>query len=566
VKRFLLAATLVLAALGILTVIALPPPTIAAPPPAWKYLWPIARGAYHMHSLRSDGTGTLDEIAAAAARAGLEFVIVTDHGNGTRAPEPPAYRSGVLCIDGVEISTDRGHYAALGLPQTPFALAGNVRDVIADVRYFGGFGFAAHPGSGKQELRWTEWDAPFDGVEWLNADSEWRDEFWGSLAGALLTYPWRPTETIASLLDRPAPVIAEWERLTRTRRVPALAAADAHARLGLGQSRDPYEGGLSAHVPAYEVSFGAFANRVVLDRPLTGDAAADAALVLAAVREGRAYTIVDGLASGGAFELRARSQRGMARIGEYLDADPATFVEAQLTAPPGTTMVLLRDGEPIYDTTDGLLRVGIGAEPGAYRMEARLPGASPNAVPWLLTNPIYVGLQDAHARAATPPPGPPPATTRTGIATASWRAEADAGSTSGLSASALPDGMPALAWRFSLAGGPRREQYAAIWFPAGDGFATQTRFQMRAQSDQPRRVSVQLRAPGNERWVVYLFVDTTLRAFDLDFADFRAAGPGMPPAPQMDRIDSLLLVIDTLNTLPGSQGTIWIPDLWLAKP
>src|SRR3712207_7318586 len=46
----------------------------------------------------------------------------------------------------------------------------------SDVRRFGGFGFAAHPGSPKADLRWTDWEAPFDGLEWLNADSEWRDE------------------------------------------------------------------------------------------------------------------------------------------------------------------------------------------------------------------------------------------------------------------------------------------------------------------------------------------------------------------------------------------------------
>ena len=53
-------------------------------------------GAYHVHSARSDGSGTPDEIAAAAARAGLRFVILTDHGDATRAPDPPAYRHGVL--------------------------------------------------------------------------------------------------------------------------------------------------------------------------------------------------------------------------------------------------------------------------------------------------------------------------------------------------------------------------------------------------------------------------------------------------------------------------------------
>src|SRR6476469_4761262 len=75
-----------------------------APPPA-----STLRGAFHIHSNRSDGSGTVDAIAAAAARAGLQFIILTDHGDGTRAPDPPAYRHGVLCIDAFEVSTVSGH-------------------------------------------------------------------------------------------------------------------------------------------------------------------------------------------------------------------------------------------------------------------------------------------------------------------------------------------------------------------------------------------------------------------------------------------------------------------------
>src|SRR5258705_6196784 len=67
-------------------------------------------GAYHIHSTRSDGSGDKDAIAAAAARAGLTFIILTDHGDGMRPPDPPTYLHGVLCIDGVEISTNGRHY------------------------------------------------------------------------------------------------------------------------------------------------------------------------------------------------------------------------------------------------------------------------------------------------------------------------------------------------------------------------------------------------------------------------------------------------------------------------
>ena len=55
---------------------------------------PGIRGAFHIHTRRSDGSGTPDEIAAAAARAGLKFIILTDHDTG--ASEPTRDRKSVV--------------------------------------------------------------------------------------------------------------------------------------------------------------------------------------------------------------------------------------------------------------------------------------------------------------------------------------------------------------------------------------------------------------------------------------------------------------------------------------
>ncbi|HUE90402.1 MAG TPA: CehA/McbA family metallohydrolase [Vicinamibacterales bacterium] len=567
-KRFALIVAALGAALAAITLLLLPeaaPPAVVNDiPPAW----PTARGAYHVHSERSDGTGTLDEIAAAGARAGLQFIIFTDHGDGTRVPEPPAYRSGVLCLDGVEISTDHGHYVAIGLSRTPYPLAGHPRDVIADVRRFGGFGIAAHPGSPKAELRWDAWDAPFDGLEWLNADSEWRDEFWGSLGAVLLTYTWRPVETLAGLLDRPEAVLQQWDRVALTRRVPGLAGADAHARLGFGQRVDPYEDRVLARVPGYEVSFRAFVNHVILDRGLTGDAAYDAALILAGIREGRLFTSIDGLAGFAGFEARASSGSAIARPGEYLDLHGPAAIDATIAAPADTTLAVVRDGQRLYETRERALRLDVGTAPGAYRIEAYLPPElAGTSVPWVLTNPIYVGLREAHARARITG-ATPPATSRSAISTLDWEPEASEGSTSVLRAAVLGDGTPAVEWQFTIAGGTRDAQYAAMRFSIDGRLAGHDRLQLRARSDAPRRVWAQLRAPGpgdGERWGTSFYLDDALAAVELFFGDFRSLGPVASERPPLDRVDSLLLVIDTVNSVPGTTGQIAITDLWLAR-
>jgi hypothetical protein len=566
VKRLALFAALIAVSLAVLTALILPPRAIPPVPTNMALTWPVVRGAFHVHSQRSDGTGTLEEIAAAASRAGLQFVIVTDHGDGTRAPEAPIYRSGVLCLDGVEISTRVGHYIAVGLPQTPYRLAGDARDVVEDVRRFGGVGFVAHPGSPKTALQWRDWDAPIDGLEWLNADSEWRDEFWGSLGGVLLTYLIRPVETLGGLLDHPRDVLAQWDRGTLERRIVAVAGADAHARLGYRQSTDPYEDRVLARFPGYEVSFRAFINHVILGTPFTGDAAVDAAALIAAIRDGHLFTSIESFAQLRAFETKARSGNAAAIPGAYLDVTLPVAIEAAIAAPEGTTLALLRNGELVYETREAAMRVDVGREAGAYRIEARLPfQTGRSAVPWLLTNPMYVGLRERH-RLAADRAGLPAATMRAPIATQLWAAEASEGSTSQLRAVAFADGTPALEWAYRLAGA-ERSQFAAVRFPVSGGLTAYDRVQLRVRAERPHRIWAQLRTAGGagERWGKSFHVGPELEQRELPLADFQPFESSSRERPPLDRVDSLLLVIDTVNTAPGSSGRVAFTDLWFAR-
>jgi hypothetical protein len=560
-RKILLTLTLVVA----LTIfVLLPPAAHDSPQPEWNYGWPVVKGAIHVHSARSDGIGTIDEIAASAAAAGLQFVIITDHGDGTRAPDPPSYRSGVLTIDAVEVSASNGHYLALGLPQMPFRLAGDARDVIEDVTRFDGFGIAAHPTSRREALRWYDWEAPFNGLEWLNADSEWRDESWMTLARGVLAYPFRPTEALATLLDRPEEALARWDALTRRRHVTGIAGADAHARLS-----DEYEDYGIARIPSYESSFRVFVNHVILEHPLSGDAARDANSLLSSIYAGRVFSSIEGLARLGRFGVTALSAGLVARPGEYIDSEHPVGLDATISAPPKTTMVVLRDGAPIYETTEGKLRIDVGTTPATYRIEARLDGrTNATSVPWLVTNPIYVNLRAAHT-AKKPETAPPPVTERTGVATESWRAEAASGCDSMLSPGTLEDGTPGLQWRLRLAEGRPFSQFSAIWFPANQGIATHDRLQLRARADRPMRLWAQLRGPAangrEQRWARSFYLGPELRTVDLRLSEFRGIDPPSNEPPPMEKVDSLLLVVDTLNTLPGTAATISIAELWLVK-
>ena len=71
------------------------------------------------------------------------------------------------------------------------------------------------------------------------------------------------------------------------------------------------------------------------------------------------------------------------------------------------------------------------------------------------------------------------------------------------------------------------------------------------------RAWVQLRAPvGNtERWGTTFYADAEDAHWStFRFATFRPIGVTSSEQPPLDRVDSLLFVVDTLNTLPGSTG------------
>lgn len=106
-----------------------------------------ARFDLHVHSERSpDAKGTLAQLAAAAADAGLAGFAITDHNaTWTRKEIRRAQNdSDVIIIPGCEASTLEGHLLAFGIHEAP-PKGAPVRDVIAAVHDQGGLVAPSHP-------------------------------------------------------------------------------------------------------------------------------------------------------------------------------------------------------------------------------------------------------------------------------------------------------------------------------------------------------------------------------------------------------------------------------------
>lgn len=560
-RRLVLIVVLVAAAAAIY--VALPPPARILPPAAG--LAAPVRGAIHVHTNRSDGSGSMDDVAAAAGKAGLRFVIVTDHGDATRPPEPPSYRSGVLVIDAVEISTWSGHVVALGLPRAPYPLAGDGRDVIEDIARLGGFSIAAHPANDKAETRWTEWTAPFNGLEWLNGDSEWRDEPPSLLARTLVAYPFRPVESISLMLDRNDMVMSRWDELAKRRKVVAVAAADAHARVGLPSAPDPSNRRGLLHVPSYETMFRAF-SIALPDASLVNDAEQDARAVVDAIRGGRVFSSVDAVAPRPAFTFTAASGSNRASAGESLALDGPVQLHVRVQAPPDAQIALFRNGTRALNVGGTQLMYEAGAEPAVYRVEVALPGPHGlAAAPWIVSNPIYVG------RPPVDPPPPafrPPAKEKADIyvdgSAGEWTVEHSTTAQAALDVARAVGGSQLLL-RYALSGTPSSSPFAALVLPASSLLAQHDRVTFSVQADHPMRISMQLRVPRNgreaERWQRSVYVDTTPREVSVFFDDMTPVTRTGPRHPPLSDVGSLLFVVDTVNTKVGTSGQLFLDNV-----
>ena len=580
-KKLVLVTAALVAAVAVYVAVTIPPrPISLAPRPDSAAAFPDGTipGVVHIHTNRSDGLSAPDEIAAAAARAGLKFLVFSDHGDATRPPDRPQYRSGVLCLDGVEISTNGGHYVAIDMPASPYPLGGEARDVVEDVRRLGGFGIAAHPDSPKPQLRWTEWSAPIDGIELLNPDTGWRlwaqqassgSGRWAArrrLVSALIDYPFRPVAVMTSLI-RQTEALAHWNALTH-RRIVAIAGLDAHARLA-PRSADPGDSRYALPLPGYESSFRVLSIHVRPERPLSGDAGSDARVLMRAIRSGHLYIAVDGAATPPAFAFTATNDHGTVNEGDELGVGGPVTLRVRSNAPPAFTTTVY-DGVDVLSTDhhESDFTVVAPAKPAVYSVEVRATGL-PTEVSWIRSNPIFVRSPDA----AAPPAARPAAAVSVPIfagTTEGWHVEHDPTSLAAVDRAPLVSGA-ALRFRYGLSGGDPIGQVAALAFDTPTGVGGYDRLTFSVRAEHPMRVSVQLRAgddqgvSARDRWKRTVYVSTTAQEHTIAFDDLTPVGETHSVRPALDGIRSILFVVDATNTKLGDSGRIWIGQAALER-
>ncbi len=344
----------------------------------------------HMHTPYSDGHGSHQDIAAAAQKAGLDMVMVTDHNVWVDGPEK-YYQDGdrrVLMLVGEEIhdqarAPQKNHLLVFGADQELATLAANPQRLLDGAREAGGLTFLAHPFDSENklfnepDLSWVNWEVTgYTGIELWNGLTEFKSLLRSRLHAVF--YAFNP----ARVATAPFPeTLKKWdELLARGRKVAAIGGSDAHALPG---KMGPFR----RIIFPYEYHFRSVNTHLILPRPFSGAFAKDKALALDALRQGHAFIGYDLPAPTRGFRFSAQGKDAVAIMGDEIPAKNGVTLQVRL--PQRTECNLLKDGKVIktWDNRDTCTH--ITTAPGVYRVEVFIFFRGKRRG-WIYSNPIYV--------------------------------------------------------------------------------------------------------------------------------------------------------------------------------
>ncbi len=342
-------------------------------------------GNIHIHSRYSDGSGSFDQIAAAAAANDLRYVIITDH-ETTAGRHLEGYYGRVALLVGVEINRPHSHYLAFGLQEPPASDPGNPQNVINAVNAAGGSGFIAHPfekGSPYLEkgraYPWAYWPVfGFTGLEIWNYTSHWR----GLLPSPLRTIYYFFFNRKAAMRGAPPELLALWDCYNCAgHRVTAIGGSDAHAniyRLGF----------LPLQIFGYKYVFSTINTYLLLEEELADNFQQAKTQILGAINKGCCFVSFDSLARGSGFNFYAASADKRYMMGASLDFAPGLTLEA--AAPTRRALFkLVRNGREILTCSGSSLSFPV-LQHGVYRLQVFYQPLFGRPRPWIYSNPIFI--------------------------------------------------------------------------------------------------------------------------------------------------------------------------------
>ena len=339
-------------------------------------------GNLHMHTPFSDGEWYHAQIAEAAAAAGLDFVVTTDHNVWVNGPE--GYFDNVLLLVGEEVHDNRrqpqANHCLVYRAEAEMCLrAESPQGLIDAARERNALTFLAHPIDPpldflhEESLSWVDWEVTgYTGIELWNFMTEFKARVPNRLLA--LWYAFNPKRAIRGPFRQ---TLAIWDRLlAEGRHVVAIGGADAHgSTYTLGPIRRT--------IFPYEYLFRCVNLHLLIDRPLSREVSADKESIYTALAAGRCWIGYDLIGSTRGFRFTARSIANSASMGE--DLKRAGAVTFEIETPAAGNIRLIRVGKGVVASRSGRTLKHTTAEAGVYRVEVMRGGKG-----WIYANPIYV--------------------------------------------------------------------------------------------------------------------------------------------------------------------------------
>ncbi len=344
-------------------------------------------GALHIHSVYSDGSGEVKEIAQQANESGLDFIILTDH-NTLRALDEgfEGWYGNTFLLVGCEINDkeNKNHYLALGINET-FSTRLPAKEYVRKVKEAGGIGFLAHPHEKRCSMKehpaypWTEWSSEdFTGIEIWNHMSEWMEGLTEQNKYNFFLHP------LKSISAPPSETLNVWDQLNLKRKVVGIGGIDAHAH------KINVLGFVEMEVFPYKVLFKSIRTHVLLENQLKNSSEISEInfakkQILNSLGSGRSFisNYYHGDAKG--FRFFAEVGNKIFQMGDSVPLGENTKLKA-IMPKENARIRLIRNGIEI-STQEGSIFGYFVKETGVYRVEVFV-----NENAWIFSNHIRIGI------------------------------------------------------------------------------------------------------------------------------------------------------------------------------
>ena len=333
-------------------------------------------GAIHMHSVFSDGSGEVPQIAKFADEVGLDYIILTDH-NTLRALDEgyENWYGNTLCLVGSEINDkeNKNHYLAFGIIKT-YSTRISAKDYVRKIKEDGGIGFLAHPHEKREHMKehppypWIEWDTEdFNGIEIWNHMSEWMENLTEDNKYQAFLHPLR---TITAPQKE---TLKLWDKLNLKRKVVGIGGVDAHAH------KYNLLGFLDVEIFPYKVLFKSIRTHLLLENELIRDNSEESIrntkkTIYDALADGKCFFANDYHADSKGFRFFAEADDKIYQMGDYINRTDKIKLRVLLPVKEAE-IKLIRNGEEIADTFNNSADFIIERN-GVYRVEVYIPSSS----------------------------------------------------------------------------------------------------------------------------------------------------------------------------------------------